>query len=116
MTFGEKTYSAENKDLPYSRKLNIRRVRCFRKIPRLLTILPNNLEVIQRSFPDEEKFPKLVEFLKDLTNRGLFEIIHPEIVEYARRTKKETMRYRNWKPRNLQIASRNNFRKILYLI
>merc|ERR1719419_372294 len=78
-------------DLTYSRKLNIRRVRSFSKIPRLLTTLPNNLKVIERSFPDQEKFPKLVEFMKDLTNRGLFEIIYPEMVEYARRTKKETI-------------------------
>ena len=77
----EKKYSTENKG--------------FSNIPRLLTALPNNLEVIERSFPDQDKFPKLVEFLKDLANRGLFEIIYPEMVEYARRTKKETMRYRN---------------------
>ena len=77
-------YSTENKE--------------FSEIPRLLTALPNKLlRVIERSFPDQEKFPKLVEFLKDLTNRGLFEIIYPEMVEYARRTKKETMRYINWK-------------------
>ena len=86
-----------NKDLTYARRLDIRRVRNFSEIPRLLTTLPNNLKVIEGSFPDQEKFPKLVEFLKDLTNRGLFEIIYPEMVEYARRTKKETMRYRNWK-------------------
>ena len=106
LTCEEKFYSTENKDLTYSRKLSIRRNRSFSKIPRLLTTLPNNLRVIERSFrkspslrenPDQEKFPKLVEFLKDLTNRGLFEIIYPELVEYARRTKKETMRYRNLK-------------------
>ena len=79
------------KDLTYSRKLNIRRVRSF-SIPRLLTTLPNDLVGMERIFPDQEKFPKLVEFLKDLTNRGLFEIIYPEMVEYARRTKNETMR------------------------
>ena len=94
MTFEGKTYSTENKDRTYSRELNIRRVRCLRKIPRLLTTLPNNLKVIERSFPDQEKFPKLAEFLKDLANRGLFEIIYPEMVEYARMTKKETMRLR----------------------
>ena len=71
-------YSTENKE--------------FSEIPRLLTALPNNLRVIERNFPDQEKYPKLMEFLKDLTNRGLFEIIYPEMVEYARRTKKETMR------------------------
>ena len=50
------------------------------------------MEVIEHSFPDQERFPKLVEFLKDLTNRGLFEVIYPEMVEYARGTKNETMR------------------------
>ena len=95
MVCEENFYSTENKDLTYARRLDIRRVRSCSKIPRLLTTLPNNLKVIERSFPDQEKFPKLVEFLKDLTNRGLFEIIYPEMVEYARRTKKETIRYRN---------------------
>ena len=83
-----------NKDFTYARRLDIRRVCNISKIPRLLTTLPNNLEVIERTFPDQEKFPKLVEFLKDLANRGLFEIIYPEMVEYARMTKKETMRLR----------------------
>ena len=84
----EKFYSTENKDLTYSRRLDIRRLQNFSKIPRLLTTLPNNL----RGIDVEEEFPNLVEFLKDLTNRGLFEIIYPEMVSYARMTKKETMR------------------------
>ena len=87
-------FSTEKKDLTYARRLDIRR--SFSKIPRLLTTLPNNLKVIERSFPDQENFPKLVEFLKDLTNRGLFEIIYPKMVEYARMKKKETMRYKNF--------------------
>ena len=84
----EKFYSTENKDRSYARLLAISRVWNFSEIPRLLTTLPNNLRLIE----SQEKFPKLLEFLKDLTNRGLFEIIYPEMIDYARKTKKETMR------------------------
>ena len=56
---------------------------------RLLSTLPSKSEIIKKSFPDEKKFPKLVEFLEDLSNRGLFEVIQAEMTEYAAHTKKD---------------------------
>jgi len=73
-----KNYSLDlRSNRTYSRKLNIRKVRSFSKIPRLLSTLPSQEKVVKKS-----EFPTLTKFLTELIHRGLFEIISQELMEY----------------------------------